>query len=87
MTTGQYSFLTLVPKEEIPVAPPTTLVEKVHVSFDTWCRNVVRAGEYAWLQEFTIDSQRIIYLDRCWAEELKWKEWCNAVEETNKTGE
>lgn len=84
MSIGQYSFLTLVPVAEKPRLPQHVLVEKVHISFDQWFVNVVRDEGYSWLKDFSTQSQRVIYLDRCWDEEQKWKEWCNAAEETNK---
>lgn len=81
---GQYNFLSLVPIYEKPVAPPMALVEKVHFSFDQWLKRIQQGEGYNWLNEFSIESQRVIYLDRCWLDEIRWKEWCNACEETNK---
>lgn len=75
--SGQYSFLTLVPKPEVERLPQQVLVERVHFTFDDWFQRMVHAGE-------TTDARRVIYLNLCWDDEIKWKEWCDAVQETSK---
>lgn len=73
----QFSFLDLNAREPVP-ASPLLLVEKVHITFEQWSHREIRRGEEAG------NVSRFVYLNQCWKDEVLWKEWCDACEETNK---
>lgn len=71
MNANQLTFI----EEPAPEAPPIkqmVLVERVHYTYESWEAMLKRRGLEA--------GNPIQYLNLCWAEEVKWKEWCHATE-------
>ena len=75
----------LVP-ETVPQSPllkTMLLVERVHMSFETWFIRQFQLGLIDNTVKFSLLDMRQEYIALCWKEELLWKEWCHA--EDNKS--